>query len=231
MIKKHLTGIILLLVFALTVGLYMVESVMANPVFWPVTPITDKPTLTIEKPTNNTTYKDTAVYVSLTVTKPDSWKREGLMAIPSYYARVESVKAYLDGKSIPLSYNDTDNTKPEWIKDQSYFCVLNQTASGQHALNVTVVALSYYRGPAYNGSHIPSDIMSSSGTVYQYPIVVSEIVYFTVEQPTHENQDINAQPASPEFPIWIILLITALAIVLIVTVMLYRRKNLVSHNV
>jgi hypothetical protein len=231
MIKKHLKITIMLLVFALTIGLHMVESAIANPVFWPSTPITDKPAITIERPTNNTAYNDTAVYVSLTITKPDSWKREGLMAIPSYYALLDSVEAYLDGKSVPLTYNYTDYTKPNWVKDQSLFCVLNQTVPGQHMLNVTVTALSYYRGPAYNGSHIPSSIGSSSGTVYQHPIVVSEQVYFTVEQQTQPVQDINAQPASPEFPLWIILLITILAIVPIATVMFYRRKNLASHKV
>ena len=159
----------------------MVELAIANPVFWPSTPITDKPTLTIERPTNNTTYKnDAAVYVSLTVTRPDSWKREGAIPIPSYYALLKSVEAYLDGKSIPLAYNHTDSIGFGWVRDESLFCVLYQTEPGQHTLNVTVLSYSYYRGPAYNGSHLVSDMMSSSGPIYQYPLVVSELVYFTV---------------------------------------------------
>ncbi len=180
MIKKHLTRIILL-VLSLAVGLHMVELAIANPVFWPSTPITDKPTLTIERPTNNTTYKnDAAVYVSLTVTRPDSWKREGAIPIPSYYALLKSVEAYLDGKSIPLAYNHTDSIGFEWVRDESLFCMLKQTEPGQHTLNVTVLSYSYYRGPTYDGSHVLSSIESSDGPVYQYPIVVSELVYFTV---------------------------------------------------
>ncbi|MCW3994991.1 MAG: hypothetical protein NWE98_02430 [Candidatus Bathyarchaeota archaeon] len=207
----------------------MVELAIANPVFWPSTPITDKPTIVIERPTNNTAYNDTAVYVSLTVTLPDSWKREDLITIPSYYTRVDSVNAYLDGKSITLAENYTDFIKHNWIKNQSYFCVLNQTAPGQHMLNLTVASLSYYRGPAYNGSHIPSDWISSSGTVYQYPMVVFEEVYFTIEQPTLENQDINVQPAILEPANLIILPITILAIVLVVSVLLHRSRNLSSQ--
>jgi hypothetical protein len=47
-------------------------------------------------------------------------------------------------------------------------------------LNVTVLSFAYYRGQAYNNSHIVSDITSSSGPVYEYPQVVSDIVCFTV---------------------------------------------------
>ena len=190
--KRKYTVFAVFFAILVLIGIQAVEDVKANPVYWPTTPIQDKPTLTIGSPTNNTAYNNTTVYVSLTVTKPDSWKREGLMAIPMFYARLNSVRAYLDGKSVPLTYNYTEYAGDPWVKDQGLFSVLNKTEPGQHTLNVTVVALSYYRGPAYNGSHIPSEtIESSDGTVYQYPIVVSDIVYFTVEQPT-PTQTANA---------------------------------------
>ena len=126
----------------------------------------DNPTITIHSPSNNTVYRNGNTTISLTVTKPDSWKRE---LFP--YARVDSVGTYLDGKRILLAYNytDTDPIKDEWVKDQSYFYVPSITAAGQHMLNVTVVSHSYYRGPAYNGSHIVSGMESSDGPVYQYP--------------------------------------------------------------
>ena len=93
---------------------------------------------------------------------------------------MKSVEAYLDGKSIPLSYNHTHSLGFEWVRDESLFCMLKQTEPGQHTLNVTVLSYSYYRGPTYDGSHVLSSIESSDGPVYQYPIVVSELVYFTV---------------------------------------------------
>ena len=60
-------------------------------------------------------------------------------------------------------------------------------------LNVTVLSYTYYRGPAYNGSHILTNIMSSSGPVYEYPIVVSDTVYFTVEQQAPAQNAIGQQ--------------------------------------
>jgi hypothetical protein len=166
-----------ILAVSILIVIQTVEVVNANPVPWPTTPILDNPTITIHSPSNNTVYTNGNTTISLTVTKPDSWKRE---LFP--YARVDSVGTYLDGKRILLAYNytNTDPIKDEWVEDESYFYVPSITAAGQHMLNVTVASRSYYRGPAYNGSHIVSDWMSSDGPVYQYPIVVSELVYFTI---------------------------------------------------
>jgi hypothetical protein len=188
---------------SILIGIQAVEVVNANPVPWPTTPILDNPTITIHSPSNNTVYTNGNTTISLTVTNPDSWKRGGLIPIPSYYALVDSVGAYLDGKRILLAHNYTvtDYTSDEWVKDESYFYVPSITAAGQHMLNVTVVSRSYYRGPAYNGSHIVSDWMSSDGPVYQYPIVVSELVYFTIvgepspsPSPLPSSQEIGAFP-------------------------------------
>ncbi len=230
MITKPLARTILSLIFAIVVSLQTVGLAIANPVFWPSTPILDKPTLILESPTNNTIYENSELYINLTVTEPASWKREGTMAIPSFYARLGSVNASLDGNIVYSSNTYSSNINYSAIKtwyddDSNHFSIPQQPSPGPHVLNVTVLAYSYYRGPAYNGTHIESDIMSSSGPVYQYPLVVSDIVYFTVEQPTTPTPDINTQPTGPASPIWIILLIAILAIALIATVMLYRRKK------
>lgn len=217
------------LIFVIGVSLQTVGLAIANPVFWPSTPILDKPTLIIESPTNSTVCENSELYINLTVTEPDSWKREGVMAIPSFYARVDSVNASLDGNIVYSSNTYSSNINysaiKTWYDGSSHFSIPQQVSSGTHVLNVTVLAYSYYRGPAYNGTHIESDITSSSGPVYQYPLIVSDIVYFTVEQPTTPTPDINTQPTGPASPIWIILLIAILAIALIATVMLYRRKK------
>jgi hypothetical protein len=104
--------------------LQVAEVAEANPIPWPTAPILDKPTITLHRPSNNTVWTSGNITISLTVTKPDSWKREGFWPIPFYYALIKSVNAYLDGKSILLAYNYTDYTRDEWVKDQSYFCVL-----------------------------------------------------------------------------------------------------------
>ena len=76
--------------------------------------------------------------------------------------RINLGKTYLDGNMIYDGPSDSG----------SYSIKLNQSASGLHVLNVTALSYTYYRGPAYNGSHILTDIMSSSGPVYEYPIKV-----------------------------------------------------------
>jgi hypothetical protein len=190
-----------------------VEIVNANPIPWPTTPILDNPTITIHSPSNNTVYTNGNTTISLTVTKPDSWKRE---LFP--YARVDSVGTYLDGKRILLAYNytNTDPIKDEWVKDQSYFYVPSITAAGQHMLNVTVVSRSYYRGPAYNGSHIVSDWMSSDGPVYQYPIVVSELVYFTVVgEPSPSPTPLPSSQEIGSFPIETVAIVSLVTIAVV----------------
>ena len=135
--KQSSALFVVVFVVSLLIGIQAVEVVNANPVPWPTTPILDNPTITIHSPSNNTVYTNGNTTISLTVTKPDSWKRE---LFP--YARVDSVGTYLDGKRILLAYNytNTDPIKDEWVKDQSYFYVPSITAAGQHMLNVTVVS-------------------------------------------------------------------------------------------
>ena len=210
---------------SILIGIGVVEVVDANPVPWPTTPILDNPSITIHSPSNNTVYTNGNTTISFTVTKPDSWKRE---LFP--YARVDSVGTYLDGKRILLAYNytNTDPIKDEWVKDQSYFYVPSITAAGQHMLNVTVVSRSYYRGPAYNGSHIVSDWMSSDGPVYQYPLVVSELVYFTIGGAP--SPSLSPLPSSQEigfFTIETVAIVSLVAIAVVGAVLLvyFRRKG------
>ena len=171
------------LAFAVTSALLLVVVVSpffrlasANPVPWPTTPNQEKPTLTVETPQNYTTYNADEAYLNLSVTQPDAWNAV-YMVIP-YVGRLHSVECYLDGNQIYVPRSNC----------ASFSVKLNQTGSGEHVLNVTVRGSTYYRGPAFNDSHIVSDIKSSSGPVYEYPIVVSDIVYFTVQgEPSHSS--------------------------------------------
>ena len=172
----------------------------ANPVPWPSTPILDKPSLTIESPTNNTAYENGELRINFTVTDPDSWKREGEMMIPSSFARIASVNASLDGDTVYSStYSPGVNYSAVevWYDGASHFSIPQHSSPGLHVLNVTVLSYSYYRGPAYNGSHILSDITSSSGPVYQYPLVVSDLIYFT-----ETGQEQTSTPTPPTDHSW-----------------------------
>ncbi len=217
--KKLLaTTIILTTILALVINLQAVEVVDANPVPWPSTPNLEKPTITVETPQNNTVFAYNAndIWLNFTIAKPDSWTIQHLVTIS--LVRVQSLEAQLDGNSVYLG---------SYKQEYSIKLNLNQSAPGLHVLNVTVLSYSYYRGPAYNGSHLVSAIYSSSGPVYQYPIVVSDIVYFTVEQPT-PTQNANASGSvyllnQPN----LILIAIVIVIVAVVSVSLvyFRRKG------
>jgi hypothetical protein len=168
--NKTLAKTTIALILSLTVSLQVVGLTMANPVPWPSTPNQEKPTLTILSPKNNTEYEGSDVYLNFAVSTPDSWKIVHM--IPISLGRVASVNAYLDGNSVNYGYKSS--------REYFFRLNLNQSTIRQHVLNVTVLSFTYYRGPAYNNSHIVSDITSSSGPVYEYPLVVSDIVYFTV---------------------------------------------------
>ena len=163
-LNKALANTILTIFLALAIGLQVVGLATANPIPWLSTPNQDKPTLTVESPQNNTEYDESDVYLNYTITKPDSWNTR---FVP-FVGQMVSALVYLDqniiyGIAMPGSYS---------VK-------LNQTSSGVHMLNVTLQSYTYYSGPPYNGSHI-FYIQSSSGPVYKYPTVLSDIVYFTV---------------------------------------------------
>jgi hypothetical protein len=179
----------------------MVGLAMANPVPWPATPSLDKPAITIDSPKNNTAYNDGDLYLNCTVTKPESWDKNNLMNIP-YMGQIASVDAYLDGNRISLDGNNFNFALGNPVGN--YSAVLNLSGSALHEVNVTVLWHAYYRGPAYNGSHILSSIDSNGDPVYQYPQVVSDIVYFTAVEEASSSPtwlptiNAGAEPAQAE---------------------------------
>jgi hypothetical protein len=217
-----LTFALLLVMFAPS----FLRLASANPVPWPSTPILDKPTLTIENPTNNTVYENDELRINFTVTYPGSWRREWEMQIFPY-GMVASINASLDGNTVYSSTYSPDvnySAVEVWYDGASHFSIPQHSSPGPHVLNVTVLSYSYYRGPAYNGSHILSDITSSSGPVYQYPLVVSDIVYFTVMgEPSSTPQEKEQQP----FPTTFVTVssISVAAVSLGVLLYLRRRKR------
>ena len=202
----------------------VVELAMANPVPYPSTPNQDKPTLTIESPRDGATYNDTDVFLNFTVTKPDSWYDPQWLFIP-YIGQLGAVEAYIDGNSFNYGHNNCIY----FGNSASYSIKINQSASGLHMLNVTVLSYTYYRGPAYNGSHILSSIQSSSGPVYKYPITVSDVVYFTVEEPAQSS---SPKPINSNYSLdqafYAATVIAAVIVVVLISLVYVRKTKLTS---
>ena len=211
--NKTLAKTTIALILSLTVILQVVGLAMANPVPWPSTPSQDKPTLTILSPKNNTEYDESDVYLNFAVSTPESWKIVHMISIS--LGRVASIDAYLDGNSVNYGYKSSGE----------YFFRLNlsQSTIRRHVLNVTVLSFTYYRGPAYNNSHIVSDITSSSGPVYEYPIVVSDIVYFTVAG--EPSPSASALPLETEsFSTATVAAVSVTAVLVIAGLLVYYKK-------
>lgn len=187
-------------ILVLTVGgALVIELARANPVPWPSTPNQEKPTLTVETPQNYSTYNASSVYLNFTVTKPDSWDSHHWLFY--YIGRIYSVNVSLDGNQI--DYPNSSFT--------AFSAKLNQSTSGLHTLKVTVLSYTYYIGPAYKNSHIVVPYMThDGGPVYEYPIVVSDIVYFTVA-------DVSSPSPSPQetgsFPTTTVTAVSTVAVV------------------
>jgi hypothetical protein len=137
--------------------------------------------------------------------------------------QIASVKAYLDGNNIFLKGNNFNFAPGNPVG--SYSAILNDSASALHVVNVTVLWYAYYRGPAYNGSHILSSINSSSGPVYQYPMVVSDIVYFTVVGGPSPSPSPSPQETEP-FPTTLVIAASVIVIVAVgAGLLVYFKKH------
>ena len=167
-------------VFAVSmlIGIQAVGIVDANPVPWSSIPNLEKPTVTLENLQNYTTYNDGKVNFDFTVVAPSSWNKVHWFTY--YVGRIASVNVYLDGNLIDCNR--------VYLTSSRFSEKLNRTTSGQHLLNITVQSYTYYAGQIYDNSSIVSDITDINtingvevrNTIYEYPIVVSDIVYFTV---------------------------------------------------
>jgi len=222
-----------ILAIIILIGIQTVEVVNANPVPWPSTPNQEKPTLTIETPQNYTTYNDSTIYFNFTVTAPSSWNRVQHMFEWIYLVgKIASVNVYLDGK---LNNGNLTDYSRIYISGSNYSVKLNQTSAGQHLLNVTVQSYTYYREPIYGNSSIPSGIIdvnningvSVTQVIYEYPIVVSNIVYFTVEQPTptQNSNAINSDYLLNQPNLILIVIVIAIVAVASVSLVYFKRRK------
>jgi hypothetical protein len=205
--KKSLIAAITisLVLLSIVAGMQVVEVAKANPIPWSSTPNLEKPTLQIETPQNYTEYNEGSVSLNFTVHQPDSWNYVDLVI--HYVGEIKSIDSYLDGIHYG-HYPSGDNLTrisdgiyyehyPYGSDLTSYSDKLTVPASGLHVLNITICGSTYYEGPLYSNSSIP--IINTTGiTVYDYPVVVSDIVYFTVEreQSPSLSPNVTAAPSS-----------------------------------
>jgi hypothetical protein len=162
--KKQIT---ITLIFIL-LGSFQVSTVaLANPIPYPATPSPEKPTLAIETPQNNASYFNTnSIALNFSVAQPDSWYIDYDFFF--HLGQVTGIEVSLDGKLSSYPYNST-----------SYSIMLDNLTLGMHEINVTVQAYSFYTDPIYGSNSIPVN----GSFLYQYPINVSDTVYFTIEPP------------------------------------------------
>jgi hypothetical protein len=171
-------------VFAISmlIGIQAVEEAEANPIPYPATPSPEKPTLTIETPQNGASYSNIdSLALNFSVAKPTSW----CIDYDFFYnlGQITRIEVYLDGNLTSCPYDSTviATNSPTCLTPPpaNYSITLNHLTSGIHEANVTVQAYSFYTNPIYGSQNIPVNHTS----LYQYPIVVSDVVYFTVEPP------------------------------------------------
>jgi hypothetical protein len=168
--KKLLATTIILstiLAVSILIGIHAVGIVNANPIPYPATPSQEKPTLIIETPQNGASYYNiNSLALNFSVNKPISW----CIDYDFFYnlGQITGIDVGLDGNLSSYPYNSTN-----------YSIMLKHLTSGIHEVNVTVHAYSFYTTPIYGSKNIPVNGTS----LYQYPIVVSNAVYFTVEPP------------------------------------------------
>ncbi len=166
-----------ILVLSLLVLLQGLQVLDANPVPWPYKPNQESPILAIETPQNHSNYKYN-VDVNFSVTIPDSWNAHYHPLTPSeihYIGELDSIQVNLDGNLIRLyQYSDLNQDK--------YVLPLNGTSIGSHSLNITLLSFTYAKGEKFDDTAIDTNGISDGLHVYKYPNIVTDIVYFRVEQ-------------------------------------------------
>jgi hypothetical protein len=178
------------------VGIMPIAGVDANPypIPWSPTPNQDKPTLSINSPKNYSTIEKGKVLVDFNITVPQSWDPVFFPGI-HYIGELNSVDVYLDGNlSIHCINYQMDvysnGNKSTYYSDEPgsnlshLSIVLNNTDLGVHTLNVTALSYTYY---TEGNSSIQTSMTSDGKPIYRYPIVVSDMVSFTVKQPTNNS--------------------------------------------
>jgi hypothetical protein len=249
--NRRYTGFAVVFAVSILIGLQVVEVAEANPVPWLSTPNREKPILTLQAPTNQTTYK-TEVPIDFTVTAPESWATYTVRLTWNHYyvGEVQYIAVYLDsnllikyttGSITSYFYGNKTIYPIRGFDGESthYLFNLNQTTSGSHTLNVTVFSFTYADGDPIDDTAIAFQTGTINGEpiyAYKYPNVVSEVIHFTVEQPTPTQSiptintgstlQVELNPAIPYIILAVVIVIAAIASVLLVFFKRHKPKPL-----
>ena len=177
-----LAVIILLICQASTMG-----TVRANP--WLSIPDQETPVLAIKYPENNTSINTNNVLLNFSITKPISWNE--CYMFWHYVGDIISTDIYLDQN--PVANYDMRNSS----SFTSFSVGLSELSLGIHTINVTIMSLTYYAGAPYGNSSVDVGIRANGWRVMGFPIVVSDIINFTVDS-TITSQAPTLTP-SPSF--------------------------------
>ncbi len=176
--------IILIFIFILLGSLQVSGLAAANPIPYPATPSPEKPTLNIETPLNNSSYSNTnSIALNFSVVQPSSWSID--YDFFNRLGQITGIEVSVDGNLCSCPYNSTviATNSPQCVTPPlvNYSIMLNHLTSGIHQVNVTVIAYSFYANPIDGSQNIP--VPKNSFTLYEYPIVVSDTVRFTIAPP------------------------------------------------
>jgi hypothetical protein len=216
-----------IIILSLSITLQVVEITKANPVPFTQTPNLEKPILITASPQNYSTYTKNDIALNLTISQPDSWNAVNWLW--HYVGEINKVEIYLDGNQTAeytanhiYKYLNGNKTMiyPESVEDEfslSNICDwINQTTPGMHTLNITVISHTYSLSH-YPGSNEKAGAMHDRQPIYEYPIIVSDTIYFT------NAVNSTPTPTTPELPF--LSVITLLAVASVFLVYFKRRRG------
>ena len=221
--KRRYAVFAVVFVISILIGVQAVEGVDANPVPWSYTPNQENPILAIETPQNHSNYKCN-VNVNFSVTTPVSWNAYYQPLTPSriyYIGELDSIQVSLDGNLIKrYQYSD--------LNQDRYILTLNDTSTGSHELNITLLSFTYAKGEKYDTTAIDTNGISNGLHVYKYPNIVTDIVYFTAEQ---QEPSASTMPSSAtdllsnSMPILAIAAVIVIVAVAFVSLVYFKRRK------
>jgi hypothetical protein len=145
------------LLLSAVAGTIAVDLVTANPgplLFFPEDPVTTPPTIVVDSPVQNQTYKSTDLWLNFTIVKPDAWFPNRDWDVGNLiFGNITSVYYTLDGgQRQNISVCDT-NSLFDASPTQTLHVSTNLTlAKGAHEVKVLFEANSYYVSDYANGT-------------------------------------------------------------------------------
>ena len=226
--KRRYAVFTVIFAVSMLIGIQAVEVVDANPIVWPTTPNQEKPTLAIKTPQNNAVLNTTDnPYLNFTVNNPQSWYKVHSSMMIIELGLTTSVDVYIDGNLSNHFVDHHDYTNPAY--DFTNFSVnLNQTSPGSHSANVTVYAYTIYLGPPIDKTHVLRE-NTTDGPLYEFPIVVSDTVNFTINKQIEPSPSITpplfTEPLSNSMALLAIASVIVIIAVASVSLVYFKRRK------